>query len=188
MYEGEGIRNQESGIGEEGVGEGDRELRKLLHQTIQRVTIDLDRFSLNTAISRMMELVNGMYKYKESGIRNQESGIWKECLETIPKLLSPYAPHFAEEMWERIGGKGLVMESEWPQFDPSMIKESQITIVVQVNGRVRDKLEVPAGTSMDQAKEMALGLPKIKQHLDGKEGRKVITVPDKLVNIVVEGA
>jgi leucyl-tRNA synthetase len=142
----------------------------------------------------MMELVNGMYKYKELGIgasaisvepKQELGGVWAECLRTIPKLLSPYAPHFAEEMWERIGGSGLVMQQAWPVFDPGMVKESVVTIVVQVNGRVRDKLEVSADTDMKIAQEMALQLPKIQSYVDGKQVRKVVTVPQKLINIVV---
>ena len=160
------------------------ELRKILHQTIKRVTEDLDRFSFNTAISRMMELVNVMYKlYKEQGVLG--SSAWKECMDVIPKLISPFAPHFAEEMWERAGGKGLVMQSVWPTFDPALIKETMVTIVVQVNGRVRDRLEVAADINMEEAQKMALKLPKIQSYVDGKQVRKVVTVPQKLINIVV---
>ena len=120
-------------------------LRRKTHQTIERVTTDIDRFQFNTAISAMMELLNEMSSYRIAG----PDAAWSEALETMVRLLSPFAPHFACELWSALGYDTVLPFEAWPAFDPAIAAEENIEIPVQVNGKMRDKLVVPAGT--DQA-------------------------------------
>ncbi len=148
----------------------------LLHQTIKKVSDDIEAMHFNTAIAKLMELTNEMMK--EEKISNIQYQI-------LIQLLSPFAPHIAEELWELYGDKEILAYSPWPKFDPELAKESMITIVVQVNGKVREQLEVPADISEDEIKNQALASEKIQKWLDGKEPKKVIYVRGKLISIVV---
>ncbi|KUK32356.1 MAG: Leucine--tRNA ligase [Thermoanaerobacterales bacterium 50_218] len=165
----------------------DRSLRSLIHRTIQKVTVDIkERFNFNTAISAIMELVNGLYHYCEhtpEGKRNKQ--VLREGVTNLLILLSPFAPHIASELWEQLGMPGDVHAQKWPEPDPEALVTEKITIVVQVNGRVRDRVEVPAGIDPEEMKKIALAQPKIQEMLSGKELVKVICVPEKLVNLVV---
>ena len=160
---------------------------KKVHQTIRKVTDDIEiRFHLNTAVSSIMELYNLLRKDREA-LRTGPEGrsALKLGLETMTRLLSPFAPHIAEELWEKTGHQGLLMRSKWPDYDPQMAREGMLTIVVQVNGKVRDRFEVPPGTDQEELSRLALSLAKVQAALGRKQPRKVIPVKDKLVNIVV---
>jgi len=162
-------------------------LLKKLHQTIKKVTEDIEvRFHLNTAISALMELVNTVRKEKDI-LRQSQKGreLLGQSLENLTLLISPFAPHVAEELWARTGHKTLVAESPWPGHDPELAKEELITIIIQVNGKLRDKFEAPVDTDEETLKEQALGLPRIKEILAGKQPKKVVCVKNKLVSLVV---
>jgi len=154
------------------------ELEKWRHKTIKRVTDDIERFHFNTAISAIMEYVNYLYTLQPNDISNS-------AIETLILLTSPFAPHMAEELWHEIGGKGFVAEAGWPDFDPEKIVEETIMIVVQVNGKLRDRLDVPREIKEEELKKLALASDKAKGAIGEKEIRKVIYVQKKLVNIVI---
>jgi leucyl-tRNA synthetase len=173
-----------------GSGDG-AELTKLSfvrHNSIKGATQDLERFQFNTAISRHMELTNALYAYANA---NEGAAAWpaelRECALDWIRLLAPLAPHLGEELWEMLGGESSVFESGWPAWDEASLKLDQITVVLQVNGKIREQMEVPRDMDRDALMEEAKAFGKIPQWIEGKEIRKVIVVPDKLVNIVVSG-
>ena len=172
-----------------GIGESDfTQLTFKLHQTIKKVTEDIDRFHLNTAISSIMELVNATYKFLEAGRTEPEArALLKGVIETLVVVLFPFVPHITEELWEMIGGKGRALGTWWPKYDENYIIEDKVTIVVQINGKLRDGCEVERGIEESQLKEIVLNLEKVKKYIEGKQIRKTIVVPNKLVNIVVSG-
>jgi len=162
-------------------GPKDEEAIRLMHKTIKRVTDDLDRFKFNTALSALMEASNNL-----GPLRGAVSRLtWQEASETMALLLAPSAPHVAEELWHRLGHDTSVHLQPWPEYDPARIVETQITLIIQVNGKVRDKIETPADIPEEEAKQLALASPRVTPHLDGKTPRQVIYVPGRLVNIVV---
>ncbi|MEQ8767913.1 MAG: leucine--tRNA ligase [Planctomycetota bacterium] len=153
----------------------DAETRKLLHKTIAAVTDDVDNLAFNTAISCMMEFVNAM---TGTDVRP------KSVLEDFLKLLSPFAPHFAEEVWHRLGHTDTMSYVAWPSFDPELLVENTITLPISVQGKVRARIEIHKDAAEDEIKTLALAEPAIVKHLDGKEPRRVIYVPGRMVNIV----
>ncbi|HEY3276883.1 MAG TPA: leucine--tRNA ligase [Syntrophorhabdaceae bacterium] len=158
-----------------------------IHQTIKKVTDDLERFHLNTAISSIMELVNTTYKYLESGMPDKEAlRLVRGVVETILVLLYPFVPHIAEELWEEIRGEQ-DLGCWWPGYNENYIIEDKVTMVVQINGKLRDGCEVERNMDESRLKEIVLGLEKVSRHLEGKEIKKIIIVPNKIVNIVVSG-
>jgi leucyl-tRNA synthetase len=162
-------------------------LLKKTHQTIRKVTEDIGRrFHLNTAISSIMELYNLIRKEKGS-LRSGEEGraVLRLALEGLIVLLAPFTPHIAEELWERTGHPELLARHPWPIFDPELAKEEIVTVVVQVNGKLRDKFEAEAAISEAEMKERALGLDRIRLLIAGRPVRKVICIENRLVNIVV---
>jgi leucyl-tRNA synthetase len=161
------------------------ELRHKAHKTIKKVTADIERFHFNTAIAAIMELVNHIYQTKE-GIEAtpQATSVWRETVEALIVLLSPFCPHIAEELWEALGHDESVIKAPWPQYDQEAIIEEEVIVVVQVNGKLRDRLRIPVSAEEEKVKEMALASPKVRRHIEGKEVRKTIFVPKKLVNIV----
>ncbi|GIX07681.1 MAG: leucine--tRNA ligase [Candidatus Poribacteria bacterium] len=165
--------------------EEERELRRLLHETIQRVTVDVEeRFKFNTAIAATMEFVNQLQTLTPP-FSEPMRGLLRECLETLPKLLNPFAPHLAEELWSRLGKSGSVLEAGWPKADPEALVRERVTVVVQVNGKVRGRIQVPAGADETTVQEAALQEPNVRRHVEGKTVRRTIYVPDKLINLVV---
>ena len=150
-------------------------IEKLINKTIKKVTEDMEAMKFNTAIAKMMELVNAFTK--ESSILNIQYSIFL-------KLLCPFAPHIAEELWALLGNKSSITTEPWPTYDPALIQDEEITIVVQVNGKLRDQFVAPADISEEDAKAKALSSPKIQKWLDGKEPKKVMYVKGKLVSIV----
>jgi leucyl-tRNA synthetase len=158
-------------------GAGDPALTRLLHKTIRKVSADTEALAFNTAISALMVYSNELAKLEE---------IPRELFETLVLLVSPYAPHLGEELWEGLGHTPSVSQAPWPQYDEALAADPEALIVVQVNGKLRDKFTVPAGTPKEDLKHQAQALPGIRKWLEGKRVLKVVAVPDKLVNIVVQ--
>jgi leucyl-tRNA synthetase len=162
-----------------------RLLHQKTHKTIKKVTEDIERFHFNTAISAIMELVNEIYSSEVKDRNDEISGkVMKEAIETTVILLSPFVPHFAEELWEALGNRESVIKRVWPDYDPEAVLEGEVLIVVQVNGKVRDRIVVPASYGEEEIKPWALKTERIKKLTEGKEIKKIILVPRKLVNIV----
>jgi len=168
-----------------------KKIRQKTHQTIKKVTKDIEeRFHFNTAISAIMELVNEVYKFQlEVEEKQEEEGdisVLKEALEMIVRLLGPIAPHFSEELWQEMGNKESIYKLPWPKYDEKILEKEEKLIVVQVNGKLRGKLTVPASYDDEKIKEEALSRPKIQEKTKGKKIAKVIVVSGKLVNIVIK--
>jgi leucyl-tRNA synthetase len=162
-------------------------LRRKMHQTIKRVTDDIEkRFHLNTAISSIMEFSNSLRRDREA-LKTEAAGraLLRQALEAILQLLAPFAPHFCEELWQATGHSQPLVRTAWLAYDPAWAAEETVTIVVQVNGRLRDRFEVPAGTAEAEVRETALHLDKVRSAVGAARVRKVVCIPDKLVNIVV---
>ena len=160
-----------------------RNILRTLHQTIKKCYSDLDRFKFNTAIAALMELSNELNQvWNESSI---DSATWRESIEKFILMLAPLAPHLAEELWERSGHPYSVHNQMFPQWDEDLAAEDVITLVVQVNGRVRDKLQVPADIPEDEARRLALDSPKVQSHVNNKQVERTVYVPGRLVNVVV---
>ncbi len=164
--------------------EAKKNLRRKVHQTLRKVTRDFENFEFNTIISALMELLNEMYKAREAGVAGSDA--WKEAQEIYLKMLAPIAPHIAEELWTgQLGKPYSIHQQSWPKVDEAAAKEESIEIPVQVNGKLRDKIIVPAEASEEQIKSAALASDNVQKYLDGKDPRKVIVANKKLVNIVV---
>jgi leucyl-tRNA synthetase len=161
-----------------------KELERFTHQTIKKMTGDMDRLRLNTMIAGLMELTNYLHKVKESSNVSKEQ--WQKSVEALVIMIAPTAPHLAEELWHRLGHKESVHNQRWPLWDEALAKEDEITLVLQVNGKLRDRPTVPASIGEDDAKKMALASEKVQPFLQGKTVVNVIYVPGKLVNIVVK--
>ncbi len=149
-------------------------LVRLTHKTIKKVTDDFGEFKFNTAIAAMMELVNAIY----------QSGADKQVYSSLILMLSPIAPHFCEEIWQSLGNSDTLLKAGWPKFDPGMLVDERVTMAVQVNGKVRSKIEVPSDMSDEDIKTLALSDEKVKQWLDGKPVKNIVVVPKRLVSIV----
>jgi leucyl-tRNA synthetase len=163
--------------------EADRELLRKVHVTIKKVTDDIERFHFNTAVSAIMEMANAMGTYRtQHGIDSQA---YVEAARTLLLLLAPMTPHITEELWRRAGGVGSIHEQLWPEYNADLAAAERVTIVVQVNGKVRDRMELPADVGQDEVVSTALASARVRQHLNGKEPRQVHYVPGRLVSIVV---
>jgi leucyl-tRNA synthetase len=161
-----------------------RKLRRKVHQTLIQITRDFKEFEFNTIISGLMELLNEMYRVRELGV--PATAAWSEAQEIYLKMLAPVAPHIAEELWTDVFGKPYsVHQQSWPEVDLEAAREDEITLVIQVNGKVRDRLTVPVGISEVETREAALRSEIVQKYLNGRQPRKVIVVPEKLVNIVI---
>ena len=172
-------------VGDLATGPAEEALRRHIHRTIKVVTDDYERFSFNTAVARLQELVNQAYRYRTVG--GQHPQVMQELIEALLKLLAPMAPYITEEQWHRFGHEGSIHDESWPTFDAELAKEEEVTMVIQVNGKVRDTLEVPAAITEDEMKDRALASEKVQAHLQGRSPSKVITRPPKLVSLVVTG-
>ncbi|MCB8965329.1 MAG: leucine--tRNA ligase [Ardenticatenaceae bacterium] len=159
-----------------------RNLRRKTHQTIHKVGQDFQEFSFNTAVAAIMELRNNLNDAKRT--RSVTVAAWNEAVDSLLLLLAPIAPHITEELWAQRGKPYSIHQQAWPQWDEEIAKEDSITLVVQVNGKVRDRLEVPADTAEEDMKAAALASENVQRYLEGKAPRKVILVKGKLVNIV----
>ncbi len=184
----EKLRGKEN-ISFEKITDKAKKLRQKTHQTIKKVTEDIEqRFHFNTAISAIMELVNKAYKFKLEEKQSEEGDILvlQEALEMVVRLLSPITPHLSEELWQEMGYKESIYLQSWPKYDVKLLEEEEKLIVVQVNGKLRGRLLLPASYDDERIKIEALSLPKIKDKIKGKKIGKIITVSGKLVNIVIK--
>jgi leucyl-tRNA synthetase len=163
---------------------GDMELKRKVHQTIKKVTDDMERHHFNTAISALMELLNAIPR-KSSDSKPASWPVIKEAIETMIVCLSPIAPHICEELWKEMGQEEGLSRVEWPHYDESLLGEDVVTIVVQVNGKLRGRLTMPKDANEDAVRDAALQDEKVSKHIADKTIRKVIFVPGKLLNIVV---
>ena len=160
-----------------------RDLRRKTHQTIRKVGQDIEEFSFNTAIAALMELRNAIGDAQRAGRVSQEA--WDEAVDSLLLLLAPFAPHITEELWQRRGREYSIHQQPWPAWDEEIARDETITLVVQVNGKVRARIDVPAGIDNAEAERIALEEENVRRYLEGKQPRKVIVVPGRLVNIVV---
>lgn len=159
-----------------------RSLQRLTHATIERVSRDIESFQFNTMVAAMIEMSNALGDLRSDAVVT--SSVWREAIRTLILLLAPSTPHLAEELWEMMHGEYSVHHRQWPVFDPVLAREDAIELIVQVNGKLRDKIIVPAGIGEDEARRIALASDRVAEHLAGSEPRRVIFVPGKLVNIV----
>jgi leucyl-tRNA synthetase len=164
-----------------------RAIERKLHQTIQRVSDDFtSRWHFNTSIAAIMELVNDLYAAEPHIAAGAiPAGQVRQTQRTLVLLLAPFAPYLAHELWEMLGKHSLLLRAPWPEYNPALAKADEIEIVVQVNGKVRSRLSVPADAAEDSVRERALADDKVRASLDGKQVVKAIVVPGKLVNLVV---
>ncbi|HMA07691.1 MAG TPA: class I tRNA ligase family protein, partial [Ramlibacter sp.] len=161
-----------------------RELRRRVHQTVQSVTRDFEQFEFNTIVSSLMELQGDMQKARDAGAAGTPE--WDEASEMYVKMLAPVCPHVAEELWtEHLGKPYSVHQQDWPKADEAAAREDFIEIPVQVNGKVRDRVRVPAGASEETIRAAALASEIVRRYLEGKEPRKVIVAQGRLVSVVV---
>ncbi len=158
-------------------------LRRLTHKTLKRITADYEGFRWNTAIAALMEMVNGLTRARESGAVDRSA--WEEATRTLTLMMAPVAPHIAEEMWERSGGPYSVHLQGWPAWDAGLAREEEITLVVQVNGKVRDRITAPTDITEAAATELALASATVQKWLEGKTPKLVKYVQGKLINIVI---
>ncbi len=154
----------------------DEATTRLLHQTIKKVDGDIETFGFNTAISAMMILVNHLAK---------QPVVPKSVVETFVLILSPFAPHIAEELWQKLGHDKTLAYEDWPRFDAELVKEAEIELAIQVNGKIKDRIVVSAQADDEQIKQKALSCEKVVAALAGKQPKKVIVIKSRLVNIVV---
>ena len=182
------------------LNDAERALRRKTHETIKRVTVDLDpRVHLNTAVSAMMELVNELYAFCSRSecapaVEDAEHvgaverpgtiAVLKEAIDALVRMLSPFAPHMAEELWEALGHRGGLAAARWPEYDEAVAKALEIVVPVQVNGKLRGRLTVPADTSEEQLRELALADPHVRPHIEGRAVKKVVVARGRLVSIV----
>ena len=160
-----------------------KETVKLLHQTIRKCYVELDRFKFNTAIAALMEFSNHLSKiWGDSSINSQ---IWQDCVKKFLLILAPIAPHISEELWEKNGYGYSIHQNAFPEWDEQLASEDTVTLVVQVNGKVRDRIDVPVDIDQDTAENLALNSTKVKVYTEGNTVRKAIYIPGRLVNIVV---
>jgi len=160
----------------------DRQLRRRVHQTLRSVTGDFEHFEFNTVVSGLMELLNDMAEIKEKGGWNTSA--WQEAVDIYLRMMAPVAPHISEELWARLGKPYSIHLQPWPVYDESAAAEDEIELVIQVNGKMRDKIVLPVGVTEEIARETALAREAVQKILAGREPRKVIYVPGRLINIV----
>jgi leucyl-tRNA synthetase len=190
------------GLAEVSLSEAERALRRKTHETIRRITIDIDeRQHLNTAVSALMELVNDLYAFSDrtaigspghggdSAVATSERietlAVVREAVEALVLMLAPFAPHTAEELWERLGHKGGIIAASWPSFDADAARADEIVVPVQVNGKLRGRITVAPDAAEETLRQAAIADPVIAPYLEGRTVKKVIVAQGKLVNIVV---
>jgi leucyl-tRNA synthetase len=181
--------------------EAERALRRRTHETIRRVTADIeDRMHLNTAVSSLMELVNELYAFSEATPhgaptraeppvgrieRTQTVSALREAIDALVVMLSPFAPHMAEELWQMLDHPQTLADAPWPQFDPSVARAEEVVVPVQVNGKVRARLTLPAGLSDEEMKERVLADQAVQKHIAGKSVKKIVVAKGPLVSVVI---
>jgi len=166
-------------------GPDDKRLNYILNYSIRRVTSDIkERFNFNTAISAIMELVNELYRYKE--LDDINLGLLAAATNKLVRMLSPFVPHLAEELWLGLGNMGSVYIESWPQYDEAALIKETVEIVLQINGKVKEHLDVSAGLSKDEFTNVVMENKKVKEAIADRDILKIIAVPDKLLNVVVK--
>jgi len=160
-----------------------KELQRVTHQTIRKVTEDMEKLRFNTMIAALMEFTNYLTRVKETG--TVVPSVWDESINTLLLLMAPTAPHLAEELWQHTGHQYSIHNQSWPEWDEALARDEEITLVVQVNGKLRDRIAVPASITEAEARQLVLERPRVKAHLEGKEITDMIYVPGRLVNLVV---
>jgi leucyl-tRNA synthetase len=156
-------------------------LRRTIHKTIAAVTDDLDRFRFNRAVARIRELTNAL---EDIPAEPGAGAVLREGLEVVTRLIGPMMPHLAEEMWRTLGHTGLIADAPWPKPDPELARDEQVTLAVQVNGKLRGTVELPRDAAAREAEEAALALPQVARLLDGRRPRKIVVVPNRIVSVV----
>jgi leucyl-tRNA synthetase len=164
--------------------EGEKQAEHVMHKTIKRVTEDMDRFRFNTMLAALMEYSNFLNKVLEQG--NVSPATWQEAVRELLIMVAPSAPHIAEELWMAIGQPYSIHNQRWPKWDAKAAEDEEVTLVVQVNGKVRDKIIVPASISESEARELVLSQERVKGLMASKSILKIIYVPGKLINIVLK--
>jgi len=174
--------------GKEDLPETLRNLRRKTHQTIRKVTEDLEeRFHFNTAISAIMGLVNTLYQFDVNSVANPfKNQVLREAMETIVLLLYPVSPHITEELWQILGHTESISKEAWPSYDPEVAKKEEMVIVIQINGKLRSQITVPVNTPEQEIKTLTQKDERTKQWTEGKKIVKIIYVPRKLINMVVQ--
>ena len=171
--------------GQSGEGSGGEQaeasLRRTMHRTIERVTSDIEEFKFNTAVAALMEYSNALWAHQQE---HGATPAFREASTTMIRLVAPFAPHIAEELWASQGQAYSVHQQPWPEFDPALTVEETITLVIQVNGKVRDRIRVPAEIGDDRARKLALESERVQRYLEGIQPKKMIVVPGRLVNLV----
>jgi leucyl-tRNA synthetase len=167
-----------------------RALRRATHQTIAKVTRDLeDSFHFNTALAALMELLNALGRFQDHLPSTPDADprllAFNEGVTTLLVMLAPFAPHMAEELWEALGHRTSIFREPWPTADAGLAADETVEVVIQVNGKVRARLQVPRGQDDAQLKSLALAEPRMRPWVEGRTVRKVVVIPDKLVNVVV---
>lgn len=174
-----------SGSSRDEIGKDEKELNYARHFAIKEVSEDAEKFQFNTSISRLMELVNALYKY-DSEVNRKNARFFEDVAADLLRLLAPFAPHFAEEMWEQLGYEYSIFNQKWPKWDENALVKDTIEIAVQVNGVVRSKVDIPSNAGNEEVEKIALSDDRIRPYIDGKEIKKVIVVKGRLVNIVAK--
>jgi len=160
-----------------------QEILRLVHRTVKRVTRDLEDFQFNTMVAALMEFTNGLLPLKDQPVASTPE--WRNAIETLVLLMAPSTPYVAEELWERLGMGYSVHVQEWPTFDEALTRHETVEVVVQVNGKVRDRLTVEPNITEEDAKALALASERVIEQVEGKSIVKVIFVPGRLLNFVV---
>jgi leucyl-tRNA synthetase len=160
-----------------------KDLQRITHQTIKKVSEDIEKMRFNTMIAALMEFTNCLTKLKEAGSITEKA--WQQAIKTLLILLAPTAPHLTEELWQRTGYEYSIHDQPWPKWDEELARDEEITLVVQVNGKLRDRINVAASITEDEARELALGRQRVKPYIEGKQVVKLIYVPKRLINLVV---
>jgi leucyl-tRNA synthetase len=160
-------------------GTGDDELERAMHKCIHEVTQGIEGFAFNTSVARLYAFTNVLMKSTAG------RGTKREAMQTLAQLMSPMVPHLAEEIWEMLGGKGLVAEAEWPEADPALLVENTVTLPIQINGKRRSELVVPKDMGTAEVEKLALADEAVAKALDGARPRKLIVVPGRIVNVVI---
>jgi leucyl-tRNA synthetase len=162
----------------------ERELSRVTHQTIRKVTEDLEKLHLNTMISALMEFTNYLARVKETGVVTPSD--WEDSISALLRLLAPTTPHLAEELWQKTGNDYSIHNQNWPQWDKALARDEEITLVVQVNGKLRDRITAPVSITEAEARQLALERERVKPYLEGKKIANIIYVPGRLINLVVK--
>ena len=164
----------------------ERDLYRKLHESIAKITNDLEgAFQFNTAIAQIMELMNALDALKPDAASGEQArAVYREAVESLVILISPFAPHIAEELWGELGHPPSVLRASWPQVNPAALARDEVEIVIQINGKIRDRAMIPTNLTPKEIESRVLADVSLKKHLGGATVRKVVVVPGKLVNIV----